>query len=200
MQSVSYMRVGLTGGIGSGKSLVASFFELLGVPVFRADDEAIYLMEHDPALQSEIIRVFGEKVYEKGRLNRPFLASLVFGNEKQLEILNSIVHPAVIAYGRQWALTQTAPYTIKEAAIFFESGSNKEMDRMIGVYAPESVRIERVMRRDGISDAEVRDRISKQMDDAEKMKRCDYVIQNDGSASVIEQVLSLHERLLSQCR
>ncbi len=192
------MRVGLTGGIGSGKSLVASLFEILGVPVFRADDAAKYLMEHDAALRKRIIDVFGQDAYKEGRLNRPFLASVVFNDRKLLERLNGIVHPAVIAYGNDWAAKQSAPYTVKEAAIFFESGSYKEMDKMVGVYAPEKIRIERVQQRDGITETEVRARMAKQMNEEEKMSRCDYVIRNDETESLIEQVVGLHGVLLGE--
>lgn len=188
--------VGITGGIGSGKSLVAEMFKILGIPVLHADDTAKYLMEHDETLKRSVMGLFGEHIYEDGRLNRPFLASLVFNDPAKLQQLNGVVHPATIAYGRQWAAAQTAPYTIKEAAIFFESGSYKEMDRMIGVYAPFEVRLQRAMQRDHATEEAIRERMDKQMNEEEKMARCNDVIRNDETVSVIAQVVQLHGQLL----
>lgn len=190
------LKVGLTGGIGSGKSLVAEMFKLLGVPVLHADDTARYLMENDTELKSAIGQLFGKEVYENGRLNRPFLASVVFNDKSKLEQLNALVHPATIAFGQQWAASQTTPYTIKEAAIFFESGSYKDMDKMIGVYAPIEMRLQRAMSRDNATEEVIRQRMDKQMNEEEKMKRCDFIIYNDETKSVINQVLQLHEELL----
>lgn len=192
------LKVGLTGGIGSGKSLVAQLFKLLGVPVLHADEVAKRLMEEDEALRLGLTQAFGEKVYENGRLNRPFLASQVFGDPVRLEQLNQLVHPATIAWTQRWTAAQTAPYVLKEAAIFFESGSYKEMDVMVGVYAPEALRLQRATARDGSTEAQVRARMSRQMNEEEKMQRCDHVIHNDGSRSLIRQVLDLHEVLMAQ--
>lgn len=189
------LKVGLTGGIGSGKSLIAEMFRLLGVPVMHADAAAKYLMEHDESLKAAIVNLFGEEVYKNGRLNRPFLASLVFNDKQKLDSLNALVHPATVAYGKKWLEEQKASYAIKEAAIFFESGTYAEMDKMIGVYAPVELRLKRAMERDAVSEEEVKKRMQSQMDEEEKMSRCDYVIYNDGSRSVIQQVLELHEVL-----
>ena len=191
------LKVGLTGGIGSGKSLIAEMFKLLGVPVMHADATAKYLMEHDENLKAALTKTFGEKVYQNGRLSRPFLASLVFNNTQKLETLNALVHPATVAYSGKWFEKQAFPYAIKEAAIFFESGTYVEMNKMIGVYAPFEMRLKRTMERDGISEEEVKERMQHQMNEEEKMSRCDYVIQNDGSKSIIEQVLEIHYRLTS---
>lgn len=186
------LKVGITGGIGSGKSLVARMFQVLGIPVLNADEAAKYLMQHDAALMGSLRQLFGNEVYQNGRLNRPFLASVVFADKAKLEQLNGLVHPAVLRYGKTWAEQQTTPYILKEAAIFFESGSYKEMDKMIGVYAPFELRLERAMQRDNTTEETVKQRMAQQMDEDEKMKRCDYIVRNDGSASVIEQVLALH--------
>ncbi len=191
------LKIGLTGGIGSGKSLVAQMFALLGIPVLHADDTAKYLMEHDETLKRQIAAAFGNEVYENGRLNRPFLASIVFNNPARLEQLNGLVHPATIAYGNKWAAQQQAPYTLKEAAIFFESGSYKEMDKMVGVYAPYQMRLQRAMQRDHVSEADIKKRMEQQLNEEEKMSRCDYIIRNDETISLIEQVLELHKELLS---
>jgi len=190
-------KVGITGNIGSGKSIVANVFQLLGIPVFNADIAAKYLMENDQQLMDALKQSFGTDIYNKGRLNRPLLASMVFQNPAQLAILNSLVHPKVIAYGEAWHLAQKAPYTIKEAAIFFESGSYTTMDFIIGVSAPENLRLARAMKRDEANQQQILDRMNQQMEQSEKMKRCKYVIQNDDVHSVIEQVQFIHQQILS---
>jgi dephospho-CoA kinase len=191
------LKIGITGGIGSGKSLVAKMFALLGVPVFDADAAAKYLMEHDEALKIALQDAFGTGIFKNGRLDRPLLASLVFQDTEKLKMLNYLVHPVTIAFSRQWTERQQAPYVLKEAALFFESGSYMEMDKMIGVYAPEALRVKRVMDRDGVSAGEVRLRMARQMNEEDKMKKCDFVIYNDGSRSVIEQALELHQSFIA---
>lgn len=191
------LKVGITGGIGSGKSTVAKIFSGLNIPVLDADQAAKKLMENDPGLQQQIAQAFGLESYQNGRLNRPFLAKAVFNNPEQLALLNQLVHPAVIAYGNDWAAQQSAPYVLKEAALFFESGSYKDIDYMIGVSAPEALRIKRVRERNGWSVAEVKARMAGQMNEAEKMSRCDTLILNDGQHSLIKQVLRCHQHLLA---
>lgn len=192
------LKVGVTGGIGAGKSVVCRVFQTLGIPVFNADDIAKRLMETDAALVTSICALFGNGIYIDGRLDRKKLATIVFEQPALLQQLNSLVHPATIAYGNTWMQEQSAPYVIKEAAIFFESGSYKEMDVMIGVSAPENIRINRALQREGMTREKVLQRIASQMDDAEKMKRCNYVIINDGSTALIPQVLEVHKALLAK--
>lgn len=192
------LKVGVTGGIGAGKSVVCRVFQTLGIPVFNADDTAKQLMETDTALVTAIQSLFGNAIYIDGRLDRKKLAAIVFEQPTLLQQLNALVHPATIAFGNQWMATQTSPYVIKEAAIFFESGSYKEMDVMIGVSAPEHIRINRALEREGMTREKVLQRIASQMDDAEKMARCDYVIINDGSKAIIPQVLEIHKELLTK--
>ncbi len=192
------LKVGITGGIGSGKSTVCQVFKTLGIPVFYADEAARYLMEHDALIIDSICLLFGKDVYAGGKLQRDKVASVVFKEPGKLEQLNAIVHPATIRYAAQWLESQKSPYALKEAAIFFESGSYKEMDVMIGVFAPAKTRILRVMERDKISQEKILERMSQQMDEDEKMKRCDYVITNDGNTAIIPQVLAIHEKLLHQ--
>ncbi|MEY3432989.1 MAG: hypothetical protein RL131_925, partial [Bacteroidota bacterium] len=144
------LKIGLTGGIGSGKSTVAKLFEILGIPIFYADQEAKQLMETDPNLVAEIKHLFGESIYIHGKLNRQELATRVFQNKSLLHALNQIVHPATIAAGKTWMLKQKTAYAIKEAALIFESGSQGEYDFIIGVFAPLSIRISRTMKRDGV--------------------------------------------------
>ena len=169
------LKVGITGGIGSGKSTVAHIFTILGIPVLNADEVAKSLMNNDPELKQAIIALFGSRAYKDGKLERTFIASVVFDQRENLNQLNEIVHPATIAYSNNWAQQQTAPYIIKEAAIFFESGRYREMDKMIGVFTPELLRIQRVIHRDKTSEATIRSRMAQQMNEEEKMKRCDFI-------------------------
>jgi len=189
-------RAGITGGMGSGKSTVASIFATLGIPVYQADDAAKRLMNEDPALQETLRKHFGEEVYTNGQLNRSFLAATVFNDTKKLALLNSIVHPATIADGEKWMQQQVAPYAIKEAAIIFESGSQRYLDYIIGVSAPVALRIHRSMKRDQLSKEEVTARLNRQMDDAIKMKLCDAVIINDEQQALLPQVMKIHQHLL----
>jgi dephospho-CoA kinase len=190
------LHIGLTGGIGSGKSTVAQLFEVLGIPVYYADDAAKQLMNTDAALKTGIKKKFGEEIYKSGELDRQYLASIVFNDPDKLELLNSLVHPATIRDAEQWFRQQTTAYIIKEAALLFESGAADHLDLVIGVYAPEDLRIKRAMDRDGVSREEVMKRINRQMDEEMKMKRCDFIITNDEQQLVIPQVLELHQKLL----
>lgn len=190
------LRVGITGGMGSGKSTVAAVFATLGIPVYYADDAAKRLMNEDPALAAALKKQFGEAIYTNGRLNRSYLAAEVFNNKAQLALLNSIVHPVTIADGEHWMALQSTPYAMKEAAIIFESGSQRYLDYIIGVYAPVTLRIHRSMKRDQLSREEVNARMNRQMDDAIKMKLCDAVITNDEQQAVIPQVMKIHAQLL----
>jgi dephospho-CoA kinase len=191
------LKIGLTGGIGSGKSTAAKIFELLGIPVYYADDAAKKLMNEDEVLKAAIQKQFGEAAYKNGKLNREFLAATVFNNESQLALLNRLVHPATIAHAEKWMQQQTAPYAIKEAALIFESGSGEHLDYIIGVYAPAALRIQRTMNRNSISREAVLQRMSKQIDERIKMRLCDFVLVNDEQQLLIPQVLQLHEKLLS---
>ena len=190
------LKIGLTGGIGSGKSTVAKIFETLGVPVYYADDEGKRLMNEDEGLKKSIQDNFGSDAYTNGQLNRSYLASIVFKDAEKLVLLNSFVHPVTIADAEKWMLQQTTPYALKEAAIIFESGSQIYLDKVIGVYTPTPLRIQRVMQRDGITKEEVVARMNKQIDEDIKMRLCDYVITNDEQNLLIPQVLKIHEALL----
>jgi dephospho-CoA kinase len=191
------LKIGLTGGIGSGKTTVAKIFEVLGIPVYYADDTAKYLMNTDSGIMEAIKSNFGEDSYTDNGLNRPLLASRVFGNKEKLEILNAIVHPATLKHADAWMQEQTSPYIIKEAALIFESGSEKMLDAVIGVSSPETLRIKRVIARDGITEADIMKRMKGQLDEAEKIKRCNYVIYNDEQQLLIPQVTHFHEIFLS---
>jgi len=188
--------VGLTGGIGSGKSTVAGIFEVLGIPVLYADAVAKQLMHTDPHIRSELQKLFGASIFINDQLDRKKLASIVFNDPFQLELLNALVHPAAIDYARQWVSRQTAPYCVKEAALFFESGSAAGIDMMIGVSTPQALRIQRVMKRDGISREEVLEKMRSQLDERMKMKLCDRLLINDERQLLIPQVLELHQEIL----
>jgi dephospho-CoA kinase len=188
--------VGITGGIGSGKSVVCRIFGILGIPVFNADDAAKHLMETDTALIAAIKALLGENVYAGNTPDRTKIAAAVFGNPELLERLNNIVHPATIAYAQAWQQAQTAAYTLKESALLFESGTYKDVDAIIGVTAPVSVRIRRAMQRSNLTAAAVEQRIARQLADTEKMSRCHFVITNDDVQAVLPQVLKIHDLLL----
>jgi dephospho-CoA kinase len=189
------LSVGLTGGIGSGKTTVAHVFETLGIPVYYADTEAKRIMNEDAELKEAIIKNFGSASYKKGELDRAYLSQIVFNDSYKLDVLNSLVHPATIRDADLWMKNQNSPYVIKEAALLFESGAAGHLDYVIGVYAPSEMRIKRVMQRDGVSREEILKRIKSQMDENIKMKLCDFVITNDESELVVSQVLKIHEQL-----
>jgi dephospho-CoA kinase len=190
------LKIGLTGGIGSGKTMVARIFELLGIPVYYADAAAKTIMNEDESLKALIIEHFGKAAYTDGTLNRAYISSIVFQNKEKLALLNSLVHPATIRAAEKWMLQQQAAYAIKEAALIFESGSQNGLDLVIGVYAPKSLRILRTMQRDTISRDEVLKRMSNQVNEELKMKLCDFVIYNNEQQLLIPQVIALHEKLL----
>lgn len=192
------LKVGITGGIGSGKSTIARMFEVLGIPVYHADTAAKRLMETDAVLAARIREHFGATAYENGRLNRAFIAQRVFNNKAELDWLNRQVHPATLADAARWFQNQNATYAIKEAALLFESGTAGDLDVVIGVAAPETLRLHRVMQRDGITAARIRERMRHQIEETVKMKLCDYVVINNDQQLVIPQVLQLHETLLQK--
>lgn len=201
------LRIGLTGGIGSGKSTVAQIFEVLGIPVYYADAEAKRIMNTDAGLKKAIIRNFGEEAYKDGLLNRAYISSIVFNDQsprdaaQKLDLLNSLVHPATKKDGEAWMKKlaeqsgQKPPYAIHEAALVFEAGMDKQLDKVIGVFAPLDLRIKRAMERDKVTKDEVLKRISRQMDEDSKMKRCDFVITNDEQQLLIPQVIAIHNKL-----
>lgn len=189
------MVVGLTGGIGSGKSTIAKAFAALGIAVFNSDEQAKALIATDTQVKERIIAAFGEEAYQNGEYNRAYIAQIVFNNSEKLAILNGIVHPALAEYFKQWAKKQTSPYVLKEAAILFESGSYKDCDYIITVTAPEEVRIARVMARDHCTEAQVRARMAQQWSDAQRIALSNAVIENIDLESTKEQIKRINDEL-----
>ncbi len=193
------MNIGITGNIGSGKTTICKIFETLDIPVYYADDMAKKLMVENPHVKEKIKLLFGLKAYsEEGRLDTAFLGGIVFNNPQMLSRLNYIVHPAVAADSITWAKRQKGvQYTLKEAALLIESESHKSLDKLIVVTAPLEMRIERVMKRDGVTREEVLAREDKQMSESEKVKLADFVIINNEQTSLVQQVQTIHNQILS---
>ena len=195
------LRVGLTGGIGSGKSLICSILEKLRVPVYYADAEARRLMNSDPVLKDRIRALMGAKAYRDEELDRKYLADRLFGNQKMLEAMNALVHPAVRKDFNAWTQAyKEDPYVVKEAAILFESGAHRELDSTVLVYAPMELRIRRVMERDRCNREAVLKRISHQMAEDEQKKLANHVILNDGHQMLLPQVVELHKSFIKGTR
>ncbi|PKQ68583.1 dephospho-CoA kinase [Raineya orbicola] len=193
------LQIGITGGIGSGKSTVARIFQVLGIPVYDADSRAKAVMIQNDSLKKAIITNFGENAYlADGSLNRRFLAEQVFSDGEKTKLINSLVHPAVAQDYEQWlAHQQSTPYVIREAALMIESGAYRSLDKLIVVTAPEELRLQRIRTRDPQrSEAEIRGIIAKQMPEDEKLKFADFIIYNDEKHSLIEQVWALHKNFL----
>jgi dephospho-CoA kinase len=188
------IKIGITGGIGSGKSTVCKVFSVIGIPVFNADEEARRLMQEDKNLVEKIKELFGEEAYLNEKLNRAKIAAMVFENKDLLQKLNALVHPAVGKEFIRWAAKQTdQPYVIKEAAILFESNAHKGLDYVIAVSAPEKLRIERIMQRDGVSAEQVKQRMKNQWPERKKVQLADFVVVNDDKKMVLPQVMRLHD-------
>lgn len=193
------LKIGVTGNIGSGKTTVCKMFGLLGIPVFYADFHAKKVMAEDGILVQEIRNTFGEEAYfEDGNLNRKYISNIVFKNDAELQKLNALVHPAVFRAFDEWAIQfNTKNYVLKEAALLFESGSDRQCDKTIVVSAALDVRLKRVAQRDNLTEEEVLRREKKQMPQAEKEAKADFIIQNGPQIMVIPQVLQIHQQLLS---
>ncbi|MFZ6051116.1 dephospho-CoA kinase [Halocola ammonii] len=187
--------IGVTGGIGSGKTVVCKVFQSLGIPVYNADDRAKALYTESEELKSKVIKHFGGDVYKDGELQPQVLSKIVFDNQEKLELLNSLVHPAVAQDFKKWIEKQNASFVIREAAILIESGSYRDCDKIITVEAPEDVRISRVIKRNGVTEEDVRKRISRQMTDKERREFADFVIDNSGEKMLIPQVMEIYKKL-----
>ncbi len=192
------LHIGLTGGIGSGKSTVARVFAVLGIPVFDADAAGKRLLDQAGPERTAVMESFGRELYASGALDRSALAAIVFNDAQALDRLNGIVHPGVRRLFRAWAAEQAAPYVVMEAAILAETGGHKAFDRVVLVEAPEALRLQRVMQRDGVAEAAVRARMARQTTDAQRAAIAHFTIHNDGRVLVIPQLLRIHQQLLQQ--
>jgi dephospho-CoA kinase len=189
------IKVGITGGIGSGKSTICGIFQTLGIPVYFADAEAKELYDKDEELKLSIKIHFGETVYSNEKFDRKKMAEIVFQDENKLKLLNQLVHPRIKLLGEKWFESQKTNYAIKEAALLIESGNYKQLDKIILVKSPLALRQKRIMHRDFMSIDEVNRRIEKQSSDEEKEKYADYIINNDEEQALIPQVLRIHNEL-----
>jgi dephospho-CoA kinase len=187
--------IGLTGGIGSGKTTVAMMFRDLGIPVYIADTEAKALTNRSKVIRRKLIELLGSETYKKGTLNRSFVADKIFNDPELLQQVNAIIHPKVASHFRRWFKKQNAPYVIKEAAILFENGAYKQCDKTILVIAPIDLRMERILSRDGSTKSEIESRMSNQWSDAEKTKLADIIIENIDLEDTQNLVLKIHKTL-----
>lgn len=190
------MIVGLTGGIGSGKTTVARIFSHLGIPVYDADSNAKSIIDTDKTLQSQLVELLGNELLLEGKINRPYMAERIFADKALLQKVNALIHPAVARHFEEWYKAQESPYVLKEAAILFESGSYRNCDKVIVVAAPDEMRIERVIHRSGLTREEVLARMANQWPQKQKLELADYIINNDLSSSVIKQVICTHEDII----
>jgi len=188
--------VGLTGGIGSGKTTISKCFESYGIPVYIADDEAKALMNRSKVIRRKLIHLFGESAYEYGRLNKPYLASKIFNDKDLLSRMNAIVHPKVASHFKRWLKKQDAPYIIKEVAIIFENNLESQYSYIITVVADKNLRIARVMKRDEVSREKIQSIMSNQLPDNKKVEKSDFVIENNDLDSAKRQVIDIHHQIL----
>jgi dephospho-CoA kinase len=194
---IAMWKVGITGGMGSGKTSACHLFEILGIPTYYADAEAKRLMVEDKTLVRQVTKLFGKQAYnENGQLNRKHIATIAFADKSKLALLNALVHPAVGRDALRWFKSQKdCPFALQEAALLFESGNYKNMDFIIVVTAPIEVRIERVMKRDGITAQEVKARMNHQMEEQQKVKRANFVIYNDADHNLLQQIVHIYHQL-----
>lgn len=196
------LNVGITGNIGSGKTTVCRLFEILGTPVYYADDRGKSISNENGLVVKQVKELFGEEIYDSaGALRRSDVAAIVFKDKEKLEALNSIIHPAVAEDAEQWFSKQSGggiPYALKEAALIVENESYKRLDKLIVVSAPLALRLERVIKRDNSNKEQVEARMANQLSDEEKEKHADYIVVNDGKQALISQVIEIHKKLLSE--
>jgi dephospho-CoA kinase len=189
-------QIGVTGGIGAGKSIVCQVFRLLGIPVYEADERAKWLTQHDPILRADIVRLLGPEAYDQmGNYNRAYVATQVFSNPDRLAALNALIHPRVFADTRHWVARQSAPYVLKEAALMRAAGDQNELDAVVVVTAPLELRVQRIRQRDPQrSDSEIRAIIDRQISDEQRLLLADFVVKNDETELLIPQILRLDKQ------
>jgi dephospho-CoA kinase len=193
------LKIGITGGIGAGKTIVSQIFSILGAPVYNADERAKFILHHDAEVRHQVIRNFGDQSYKDEKLDTVFITREVFNHDDKLAKLNSFVHPKVKIDFEKWIREQHSAYILKEAALLYEAGSYKDLDKIITVFSPIELRIERVLTRDPKrTEASIRSIIQKQMSDDEKVLKADYVIYNDDTQLLIPQVIRLHKLFIAE--
>jgi dephospho-CoA kinase len=190
------IRLGITGGIGSGKSVVSALLQIMNIPVYIADKESKRIVDSSPRIRAELIRLFGAHIYKEGTIDRRLLASQIFSDDILLEKVNAVIHPEVNNDFLRWAAAQVTEVCAIESAILFESGFYRDVDFSLTVYAPVELRISRAVRRDGVSREDILSRIKKQMPDEEKLCRSTFVIYNDGNHALIPQLEKILKALL----
>jgi dephospho-CoA kinase len=194
------MILGVTGGIGSGKTTVCKVFNVLGIPVFLTDIEAKILMDTDLILKEKLNSVAGKDLYLKGTLDRAILADIIFSDKKVLEKVNSLVHPMVFENFRKWVSLQESPYVIMESAILFESGGSKLVDKIASVIAPVEERIERVSKRNNLAKPQILERIANQMTDEDRIRLSDFIISNSEQEMIIPAIINVHNNILESLK
>jgi len=188
------IKIGITGGIGSGKSLICEVFTRLGVPVYYADDEAHYITDHDPEIREKLISLTGDHVYSGTELNRQVLSAYIFNNKSLLEQVNQIIHPKVVTHFNYWCNHHADhPYIIQESAILFENDAYKYFDKIVTISAPEPIRIKRVLSRKNMTPEKIKAILRNQLDEKEKISRSHYIVINDNRQLVLPQILHLHQ-------
>jgi len=192
------LQVGVTGGIGSGKSTVCNLFRCLEIPVFNADEAGRCLLAEDAGIIGQIENIFGKQIIINGKPDRKKIAEIVFNDPEKLVTLNAVIHPAVRKEFNQWTIEQNAPYVIDEAAILFETGLYKQLDYTILVVAPEQLRIRRVLQRDGMDEVAIKSRMKNQWSDEEKKKIASFVLINDDTTPLLPQVMDIHNKLVAK--
>lgn len=194
------MIVGLTGGIGSGKTTVAKFFKDYGIPVYIADEEAKKLMNRSKVIKRKLVQLFGEKAYVENTLNKPFIANIIFNDKSYLQKMNAIIHPRVARHFKKWIEKQNAPYVIKEVAILFENGGHEACDALITVIAPKEIRVKRLLKRDNTTIEKIEAIMNNQWTDAQKMNLSDYVIENISIENTKKQVSKVHSHIMKNLK
>jgi dephospho-CoA kinase len=194
------LKLGVTGGIGSGKTTVCKVFGVLGIPVFSADDEAKKIQDNNRDIQIKINLLVGKDLFSSGKLDRPELAKIIFNNKELLEKVNSLIHPEVFRSFGEWFNKQDSPYSIMEAAILFESGAFRLMDRIVTVVTPMEERIERLISGNRLSGEQIIERIKNQIDDESRVKQSDFVISNSENDMIIPAIIGIHEEMLKLCK
>lgn len=190
-------KLGITGGIGSGKTSVCRVFTVLRIPVFSADRDASHIMENESVVRDKLNSIAGKDLYSKGCLDRLALASIIFNDKTILEKVNALVHPFVFDNFRKWSVEQTSPYVIMEAAILFESGAAESVDKVATVVAPAEQRVERVIRRNKLTKEQVMERMRNQMSDETRISLSDYIIYNSENDMIIPAILKIHKEILT---